>query len=545
MLWSTWAKFINPPPPPPPPQPVAQDTTVKQTVIDTSASATKSPELPIASGIPPPKPDRPERLVRVENRDFIAIFSSYGGILKSLELKKYTTENGGGKIPVQLVGVNKSDPWKTGGALTLGRDDSLSQINYLPFEITGGDIILSEKDSSKTLVFTYTGPESSAIRKEYTFASTGYQFKMNLAIDKPQALGFNDKVTVGWLAPLLPTEKDYNEDLGKFAGFYSMGVEVVEQNKVDKGKMRQISTGLSRWIAVRSKYFANVVIAGKTEADEILLAGVQDTIQNAMGKVFAWKKFALGLSFDLKGKSFSNDFTIYTGPLDYFILQKMGNNLGKLVDMGWNLFRPFAVAILWFFVQLHRVLFNYGLVIIFFSIIIKLIFWPLTRKSNASMYKMKELAPKMADLKTRYKDEPQKINTETMKLYREYGVNPFSSCLPILIQLPIFWAMFSVLKNSIELRAANLAFWITDLSQKDQFYVLPIIMGISMFIQQKMTITDPKQKMMAYMMPVIFTVLFAQWPSGLVLYWTVFNIISIFETMIIKRRMEEEKKVVS
>jgi len=296
---------------------------------------------------------------------------------------------------------------------------------------------------------------------------------------------------------------------------------------------------------VRSKYFANVVIAGKTEADEILLAGVQDTIQNAMGKVFAWKKFALGLSFDLKGKSFSNDFTIYTGPLDYFILQKMGNNLGKLVDMGWNLFRPFAVAILWFFVQLHRVLFNYGLVIIFFSIIIKLIFWPLTRKSNASMYKMKELAPKMADLKTRYKDEPQKINTETMKLYREYGVNPFSSCLPILIQLPIFWAMFSVLKNSIELRAANLAFWITDLSQKDQFYVLPIIMGISMFIQQKMTITDPKQKMMAYMMPVIFTVLFAQWPSGLVLYWTVFNIISIFETMIIKRRMEEEKKVVS
>jgi YidC/Oxa1 family membrane protein insertase len=543
MMWPLWNKLFYKQPPPAPVQTVAQDTTQHKAVIDTSFAA--APAESISAAIELPKPDQPEKLVRVENDNFIAIFSSYGGLLKSLELKKYTTLSGNERIPVQLVGANKADPFKAVGALTLGRDDSLSPINNLPFNVEGGDILLAKNDSPKSLVFTYAGPDNSSIRKEYVIKATGYDFKLNLNIEKPKAFGFRDKVTVGWLTPMVPTEIDLNDDLGKFSAFYGMGTEVIEQKQIEKGAYRQINTGDTRWIANRSKYFTNIVIAGKDEAGEVLVKGVQDNILNSSGKQFQWRQFGLGMSFILSGESFSNDFTIYTGPLDYFTLQGIGFNLGKLLDMGWSVFRPFAIAILWVFIKLHGILFNYGFVIILFAVIIKVIFWPLTRKSTMAMMKMKELTPKMAELKAKFKDDPGKLNAETMKLYKEFGVNPFSSCLPMLIQLPIFWALFSVMKNTIELRGAPLAFWITDLSIKDPYYILPIIMGVFMFIQQKMTITDPKQKMMVYMMPVIFTFLFAGWPAGLVLYWTVFNIASVFEQMIIKRGMEAARSTVS
>jgi YidC/Oxa1 family membrane protein insertase len=544
MLWPIWNKLFYKQPPPAPPQTVVQDTTHQKAIADTAFTTTPA-ESVVTAAIELPKPDQPERLVRVENADFIAIFSSYGGLLKSLELKKYTVENGNDRIPVQLIGAGKADPFKAIGALTIGRDDSLSPVNYLPFTIEGGDILLTKTDSPKSLIFTYAGPDNSSIRKEYLIKPTGFEFKFNLNIEKPRALGFKDKVTIGWMTPMIPTETDLNEDLGKFSAFYNMGTEVIEQNKIEKGTYHQINTGDTRWIANRSKYFADIIIAGKDEADEVLVKGVQDNILNSSGKQFQWRQFGLGMSFILSGESFSNDFTIYAGPLDYFTLQGIGHELGKLLDMGWSVFRPFGIAILWVFMKLHSILFNYGFVITLFAIIIKLIFWPLTRKSTMAMMKMKELTPKMAELKAKFKDDPGKMNAETMKLYKEFGVNPFSSCLPMLIQLPIFWALFSVMKNTIELRGAPLAFWITDLSIKDPYYILPVIMGIFMFIQQKMTITDPKQKMMVYMMPVIFTFLFAGWPAGLVLYWTVFNIASVFEQMIIKRGMEAARSTVS
>jgi YidC/Oxa1 family membrane protein insertase len=544
MLWPFWNKLFYKQPPPAPPQTVVQDTTHQKAIADTT-KITAPAESVVTAAIELPKPDQPERLVRVENADFIAIFSSYGGLLKSLELKKYTTLSGNDRIPVQLVGAGKADPFKATGALTIGRDDSLSPINSLPFTIEGGDILLTKTDSPKSLVFTYVGPDNSSIRKEYLINPTGFEFKLNLNIEKPKSLGFRDKVTVGWMTPMVPTEIDLNDDLGKFAAFYGMGTEVIEQKQIEKGNYRQINTGDTRWIANRSKYFTNVIIAGKNEANEVLVKGVQDVILNPAGKQFQWRQFGLGLSFDLSGESFSNDFTIYVGPLDYFTFQRMGYDLGKLLDMGWSLFRPFAIAILWVFIKLHGILFNYGFVIMLFAVIIKVIFWPLTRKSTMAMMKMKELTPKMAEIKARFKDDPAKMNAETMKLYKEFGVNPFSSCLPMLIQLPIFWALFSVMKNTIELRGAPLAFWITDLSIKDPYYILPVIMGAFMFIQQKMTITDPKQKMMVYMMPVVFTFLFAGWPAGLVLYWTVFNIASVFEQMIIKRGMEAARSTVS
>ncbi|MCU0643509.1 MAG: YidC/Oxa1 family membrane protein insertase, partial [bacterium] len=180
---------------------------------------------------------------------------------------------------------------------------------------------------------------------------------------------------------------------------------------------------------------------------------------------------------------------------------------------------------------------------ILFAIIIKILTYPLTAKSTASMQRMQTLQPKMAELKEKYAKDPQRLNKETMKLYKEEGINPLSGCLPTLLQLPLLWAIFIVFRNTIELRDAAFAWWITDLSVPDTIFqlpfsipfygdlvnVLPLVMGASMFIQQKMTMKDPKQKAMVYFMPIFLTLLFNSFPSGLNLYYSLFNIFQIVQ----------------
>ena len=557
ILWGPISKILFPPTESPPGEQTPGVETGDTLAADTGLARTETARSKPIEIAPPQGPGKttetitaasaePEQLITIETENVIAVLSSHGGLLKSLKLKKYFVENGSdGDSLVQLIATGELNPWPAGGALTMGEEDDIPQLNSASFQVEGSSFVLNRDDEPRTVSFVYSGPDGSSIRKDYTFWPRGHEIKLRLTVEKPAALGFDKKLTVGWFSPLMPTERNYKDDLGKFAGFYSMGGEAVENKDLKEGELRLLASGSSQWVANRSKYFANVIITEELPGSEIIIAGNQSSLTDHAGGQHAWKRFGVGLTFNVQGDRFTNDLLIYSGPLDYYRLSKIGYNLSQLIDMGWKIFRPFAIGILWIFVQLHKVLFNYGIVIIVFSLLMKFVFWPLTRKSSTSMLKMKEMQPKLQELKAKFKNEPQKLNAETMRLYKEYGVNPFSSCLPLLIQLPVFWAMFSVLQNSIELRAAGFVFWITDLSQKDQFYVLPIIMGAAMFIQQKMTITDPKQKMLAYIMPVVFVFLFASWPSGLVLYWTMFSVIGIFEQLIILRRLEAEKKAVA
>jgi len=548
FLWPQWNKFfhkeVEKPPEPQVQEPVEPtDTLYRQQVIeDTALSALGGVEKqPIVTATP----SQPERLVTVETEDVIAVLSSYGGLIKSLKLKKYFIENGyDGDSLVQMITSPDLNPWPAIGTLTLGVEDEIYPINNLAFETNSYDIHLYKGDESQTISFVFTDSSGASVRKDYTFQPRGYDIKLRLNIKNPVALGFNNELTLGWLVPSLPSEKDYGKDLDKFGEFYYAG-DFVDIDDVNEKNQFDTPSGETRWVANRSKYFTNVILAEGDPGSAALLASAKADIYDHEGKKHNWEQYGIGLTLEIKGDSFENVFLVYSGPLDYYRLEKIGYNLSKLVDMGWKGFRPFAIGILWLFRQLYSVLFNYGLVIIVFSILMKIVFWPLTRKSSTSMMKMKELQPKMQEIKEKFKNEPQKMNAETMKLYKEYGVNPFGSCLPLLVQLPIFWAMFAVLNNSIELRAAGFMFWITDLSQKDPYYVLVIIMGLAMFFQQKMTITDPKQKMMVYIMPVVFTFLFAGWPSGLVLYWAMFSLIGIVEQLIIKKRLAEEKATTS
>ncbi|MCP4583877.1 MAG: membrane protein insertase YidC [candidate division Zixibacteria bacterium] len=491
-------------------------------------------------------PAEAEKLITIETEDVIVVLSSHGGLIKSLQLKNYFVENGqNGNSQVELITPPDLNPWPAMGALTLGVEDEILPINSMPFEVTGFDISLAKGDDPHIVTFIYTNQSGASVRKDYTIKPEGFDIKLRLSIENPAAFGFDKELTLGWMVPHLPTEKDYGKDLDKFGGFYYSGETFYDLDEVDEKIPIDRSPGGTKWAANRSKYFTNVIMTEGENSKYAFIAGLKSSLYDQEGKKQDWEQYSVGLTFDVGNGSFENDFLIYSGPLDYYRLGDIGYNLDKLVDMGWKYFRPFAIGILWVFKQLSSVLFNYGLVIIVFSIIMKIVFWPLTRKSSTSMMKMKELQPKMQEIKAKFKDEPQKMNAETMKLYKEYGVNPFGSCLPLLVQMPIFWAMFSVLNNSIELRAAEFMFWITDLSQKDPYYVLVIIMAAAMFFQQKMTITDPKQKMMVYIMPVVFGFLFMNWPSGLVLYWAMFSIIGIVEQILVKNRMAKEKEAIA
>ena len=233
--------------------------------------------------------------------------------------------------------------------------------------------------------------------------------------------------------------------------------------------------------------------------------------------------------------------TYYMGPKESDILEAIHPNLDLTVDYGWLWFisQPLFILLKW----LHSILGNWGVAIIAITVIVKSLMYPLTKAQYTSMAKMRALQPKMAALKEKYGDDRQKFGQATMEMYRKEKVNPMGGCLPILLQMPIFLALFYVFLESTELRHAEFVLWLTDLSAMDPYYVLPILFGASMFITQKlqpMTVTDPMQQKMMTFMPVIFSVFFLWFPSGLVLYWLVSNLISIAQMLIIYRGMEKQ-----
>jgi YidC/Oxa1 family membrane protein insertase len=248
----------------------------------------------------------------------------------------------------------------------------------------------------------------------------------------------------------------------------------------------------------------------------------------------------------------TKNFALYLGPQDLYILKALKGNLEKAINFGWFdiIAKPLLITLRFF----NKHVSNYGVSIILLTILIKLLFWPLTHKSYQSMKEMRKLQPIMAKIREKYKGNKQEMNKQLMGLYKTYKINPMGGCLPMIIQIPVFFALFRVLPNSIELRHAPFILWIKDLSSPDRLFyfpfeipfmappygipVLTLIMGASMFIQQKMTpVTgDPAQAKMMMLLPIVFTFMFINFPSGLVLYWLVNNVLSIAQQYKINRQ---------
>ncbi|MES2153333.1 MAG: membrane protein insertase YidC [Pseudomonadota bacterium] len=298
--------------------------------------------------------------------------------------------------------------------------------------------------------------------------------------------------------------------------------------KVETGKAEHATKASDGWVAVSQHFFVSAFVPPAPVAREIFTKKV-DTNLYAIGTV-------MPLGTVAPGATISNEAKLYSGPQDEKLLEKVAPGLELVKDYG--VLTIIAKPIFWVMDQLHKVLGNWGWTIIAFTILIKLAFFPLSAAGYKSMAKVKLVTPKMQAIREKYKDDPAKMNQATMELYKTEKINPLGGCLPILVQMPVFIALYWVLQASVEFRGAPWLGWIQDLSQHDPWCVLPVLYAISMFITTKLNPApaDPVQAKMMLFMPLAFSVMFFFFPSGLVLYWVVNNILSIGQQWVITKK---------
>jgi YidC/Oxa1 family membrane protein insertase len=475
-----------------------------------------------------------EKMVTVKTELYSAEFSSRGGVLKSFVLKRYQDPDG---TDIQLV---PSD--LTSSPLGLEFPQSSINLELFDFQVDREELIIDGGRPEGTVSFTLTTASGIQIAKRYQFFNGRYDFELELEIVGLDRFDLGRKYLCGWSPGLNPTEENRGEDLGYFSAYSLMGTEMSEMKKFTKSEgveiesMHEAGSGATRWVATRTKYFMAALVPLSREGIGFSASGTRSFSFSGSEEI---ENKRIGISVEMpleSGTQLNDKFMVYVGPIDYQVLKGYRVGLDRIVNLGWKIIRPFSIAIMWLFVNLHKIIPNYGFVIILFTILMKVVFHPLTRKSTTATLKMQELQPKMAQLKEKYKKDPARLNQETMKLYKQAGVNPLGGCLPLLLQMPVFYGLFVVFRSTIELRGANFILWLTDLSQMDPFYVLPIIMAVAMFWQQKISIKDPKQAMLVYFMPILFFFFFFRFPAGLTLYWTVFNILSLIETYYFKHK---------
>jgi YidC/Oxa1 family membrane protein insertase len=475
----------------------------------------------------------PEKKVFVENSLYKGIFSTKGGVLTSLTFKKFNYSTGS---QIEII------PQDTIFPLDINFPDISLDLKQLDFSVDKETLFISKSHPADSFTFSYSDGKGLSIIKKFVFFEGRYDFQLAFEISsKDKNIGRN--YFLSWASGVKPTEVNVQEDLNYFEASSMMGTEVVKIKSFQQpkgaeiGKMEELRTGETNWVATRSKYFLAALAPFSRPGAGFKADGIRE-VKYSDNKKSEKKRIGVSIEMPGAGNTIQDRFMVYVGPLEYHILKGYKNGLDNLVDLGWKIIKPFSLAVLWVLVNLHKVIPNYGLVIIIFTILIKILFHPLTHKSVTSATRMQDLQPKVAELKEKYKKDPQRMNQEMMKLYKERGVNPLGGCLPLLLQMPLFYGLFVVFRSTIELRGAKFIFWLSDLSQMDKYYILPVIMAATMFWQQKMTIKDPKQMAMVYMMPVLFFFLFKSFPAGLTLYWTFFNILSLIEQYYIKSKMK-------
>lgn len=500
--------------------------------------------------------------ISIENDLVKIIFSTKGGNITRYYLKKFNNWYSVGAKKNENIESTKVQliNYKDGGSL------NLSFISEDGKKINTGNLLFSNEGNKTTytisgndslsISFVYKIDESHFIKKDFKFFGDKYNFNTNIKLAGMNGLISNNSYNLIWNNGLKFVEyNSVDEATYSDASVYSGG----EKTSIDASTIGEIEdkefNGNINWVNIRNKYFTTIIIPDDpTSVDGAYLRGTSE----ALPKEGIKETYSAQLTIPFKNLDYEEtNFTVYIGPVDYDILDTYNKELIKIVDFGSFfglkiIVRPIAEYILLpLFNFLHKFIPNYGFVIVLFSIIIKLVLYPLTKQSFQSMKKMQLLQPKITELKEKFGDDKQKVSKETMKLYSTYGVNPAGGCLPLLLQMPIFIALWGLFKSAIELRQQPFFGWITDLSSPDIIYTLSfklplvgiseisglaILMGVTTFFQQKMSVKDPNQKAIIYIMPVFLTLMFMSFPSGLNLYYFLFNVLSIGQQYIINHQ---------
>ena len=475
-----------------------------------------------------------EKEVVVETPLYRAVFSSTGASIKSFKLKQYhvtadpdspLVELSRGQVPLVTLQFDPS-----------GKRDT----NPLVYHVNENSLTLETGASPRELTFRATTSDGLQLQQTFRIDPDHYAIEHGFTVSNPLEKPV-EGILKAQISSLPPKES---------TSYYSfIGASLLLNNKYEEIastdlKNEKSLSGLIAWISYQEDYFMTAFVP-EAESQSNFLG-------RTLGSGVLEQTWSASLQPIASGNPFSTRSTLYMGPRDLDILKVIGRKLDLAIDFGWTdiIAKP-LLYLLRFFNQYTG---NYGIAIILLTILIKILFWPLTHKSYKSMKEMQKIQPLMAKIREKYKDNKEMMNKEMMSLYKTYKVNPMGGCLPMVIQIPVFFALFRILGNSIELRHAPFFLWINDLSAPDRLFHLPftiplmtppsgipvltLLMGASMFIQQKMTPTpgDPTQAKIMLLMPVIFTFMFINFPSGLVLYWLVNNVLSIGQQYrIIKR----------
>ena len=471
-------------------------------------------------------PAKIAKTITVDTPLYQAKISENGAVFYSFLLKTHR-ERVGKDSPLKQILTND----ETLGVGRLGfAGKSITGLDKAVFTAKLASDRLEVNDNPQNLAFLWRSPDGVVIEKTYTFLPDTYAIGMDITIKNGSGRGVQDRLFVA-----LNSKAPGDKRLYAFEGPSALINNELEEIKTKKIEDQNTFDGKIKWVALQSRYFMSSLIPGEVQESSLHLALISDK--------FVAAQYRQPEKAIQPGTQYTYSYQLFMGPKRIQILREIGNDLQKVVDFGW--FDFIARPCLWLMNVFHSVIPNYGVAIIILTLLVKILLWPLGQKSYKSMSEMKKIQPLMKEIREKYKHDKKKMNEEVMGLYRTYKINPLGGCLPMLVQLPVFFALYRMLYEAIELRHAPFFLWIDDLAAPDRLLrfdfsipfmeppygipVLTIIMGASMLLQQKMSppMGDATQAKMMMFMPIIFTVIFINFSSGLVLYWLVNNILSI------------------
>jgi YidC/Oxa1 family membrane protein insertase len=491
---------------------------------------------------PAPKPvvpviavDPNARDITIETPLYTAVIAEQGGGFKHFILKKYRTELDKASGNMELV------PDAGLGELPIMFSLENSGGTDLPaFQADKEKINIGEGAGTQTLTMKALLPSGVALTRTLTFHADSYIIDLSYQVSNTGTGSAHISPTLS----LNSTPFTHGSGTSRYlfhgpASYVDEKLIEIKTKKLTDGP--QVIQGNVSWTGYEDNYFINAVIPLTEGSHMVTIGGSETRVRTVVSE---------GITSVKPQGVATYTYKMYFGPKKLSILKTVDHNLAKAINFGW--FDILAKPTLWLLNFLNGYIGNYGIAIIIVTILIKGVFWPITQKGMKSMKNMQKLQPKVAKLKEKYKDDPTKMNQEMMALYKTYKVNPVGGCLPMVIQIPFFFALYRVLMAAIELRHAPFMLWINDLSAPDRLMVgfdipyvhgipvLTLLMGLSMFLQQKMTPTtaDPTQAKVMQFLPVVFTFMFINFASGLVLYWFVNNLLSILQQQLINRQVK-------
>jgi YidC/Oxa1 family membrane protein insertase len=471
------------------------------------APAAKQPKAEAKKQVPP-------RSITIDSPLYTAVFNTQGAVLTSFKLKKYDRTLDANSGLVEMVDVQEGMQYPL---VVTFPDSSLDVSPADIYESKTTSLSLDDVTGPKQMVLSWTGPAGVRVEKAFTFYPDKYQIDLEVRVVNSSSNNLAQKALLAWNEYRDPKAED--DSYGRTGPIYfsKKDVETPEVKKLESRKF--VGTDIS-WAGYESKYFIAAMIPKQPSVTGLVMGKNGDSMVTV---ALEGPKNTVP-----PGQTTAFNYDLYLGPKDYEVLKAVSVGLENSIDFG-SWIKWLALPLLLVLKFLYKFVLNYGVAIIIITIVIKIIFWPLGNKSYKSMKEMQKLQPLMNELREKYKNDKARLNQEVMQLYKTHKVNPMGGCLPMLIQIPVFFGLYKALLYSIELRHAPFLFWIQDLSAKDPYYITPIIMGATMFWQQKMTPTvgDPMQAKLMLLMPVVFTFLFLNFPSGLVIYWLFNNILSI------------------